>query len=144
MTEVCSAGFPHSDISGSLDICSSPKLFAAYHVFHRLLVPRHPPYALSSITNLLRPRVWTPLHISSVICVGNSLLFLFVFSNQFSFLLLQASMITSDVLIFFLSFHFCMRFSRYIKMQGSHLSFFDFDCFISHQKAKSFQFSDHW
>ena len=144
MTEVCSAGFPHSDISGSLDICSSPKLFAAYHVFHRLLVPRHPPYALSSITNLLRPRVWTPLHISSVICVGNSLLFLFVFSNQFSFLLLQASMITSDVLIFFLSFHFCMRFSRYIKMRGSHPSFFDFDCFISHQKAKSFQFSDHW
>ena len=114
LTEVSSAGFPHSDISGSLDMCSSPKLFAAYHVFHRLLVPRHPPYALSSITNLLRPRVWTPLHISSVICVGNSLLFLFVFSNQFSFPLLQASMITSDVLIFFLSFHFCMRFSRYI------------------------------
>ena len=49
--EVCSSGFPHSDISGSLDICSSPKLFAAYHVFHRLLVPRHPPYALISITN---------------------------------------------------------------------------------------------
>ena len=111
--EVFSSRFPHSEISGSMDICSSPKLFAAYHVFHRLLVPRHPPYALSSITNLLRPRVWTPLHISSVICVGNSLLFLFVFSNQFSFPLLQASMITSDVLIFFLSFHFCMRFSRY-------------------------------
>ena len=51
MTEVCSVGFPHSDISGSLDICSSPKLFAAYHVFHRLLVPRHPPCALSSLTN---------------------------------------------------------------------------------------------
>ena len=51
VTEVCSAGFPHSDISGSKDICSSPKLFAAYHVFHRLLVPRHPPYALISITN---------------------------------------------------------------------------------------------
>ena len=53
VTEVFSARFPHSDISGSLDICSSPKLFAAYHVFHRLLVPRHPPYALSSMTNLL-------------------------------------------------------------------------------------------
>ena len=51
MTGVCPAGFPHSDISGSSDICSSPKLFAAYHVFHRLLVPRHPPYALISITN---------------------------------------------------------------------------------------------
>ena len=50
MTEVCSAGFPHSEISGSKDICSSPKLIAAYHVFHRLLVPRHPPCALFSLT----------------------------------------------------------------------------------------------
>ena len=50
LTEVSSAGFPHSDISGSLDMCSSPKLFAAYHVFHRLLVPRHPPCALISLT----------------------------------------------------------------------------------------------
>ena len=53
VTEVCSAGFPHSEIAGSMDICSSPTLIAAYHVFHRLLVPRHPPYALSSMTNLL-------------------------------------------------------------------------------------------
>ena len=53
MTEVFSAGFPHSDISGSMDICSSPKLFAAYHVFHRLLVPRHPPCALYSLTKRL-------------------------------------------------------------------------------------------
>ena len=50
MHEVCSCGFPHSDISGSRDICSSPKLFAAYHVFHRLLVPRHPPCALTTLT----------------------------------------------------------------------------------------------
>ena len=55
MTGVRPAGFPHSDISGSSDICSSPKLFAAYHVFHRLLVPRHPPCALSSITNFPSP-----------------------------------------------------------------------------------------
>ena len=50
VTEVCSAGFPHSDICGSMDICSSPQLFAAYHVFHRLLVPRHPPCALTTLT----------------------------------------------------------------------------------------------
>ena len=50
LTEGCSAGFPHSDISGSMDICSSPKLFAAYYVFHRLLVPRHPPCALCCLT----------------------------------------------------------------------------------------------
>ena len=55
MTEVCSAGFPHSDICGSLDICSSPQLFAAYHVFLRLSVPRHPPCALSCLTFLTNP-----------------------------------------------------------------------------------------
>ena len=48
--EVFSSRFPHSEISGSMDICSSPKLFAAYHVFHRLLVPRHPPCALTTLT----------------------------------------------------------------------------------------------
>ena len=52
LTEVLSARFPHSDISGSQDMCSSPKLFAAYHVFHRLLVPRHPPCALYSLTKM--------------------------------------------------------------------------------------------
>ncbi len=44
-------GFPHSDICGSMDMCSSPQLFAAYHVFLRLLVPRHPPCALSCLTS---------------------------------------------------------------------------------------------
>ena len=48
--EGLSCGFPHSDICGSRLICSSPQLFAAYHVFHRLLVPRHPPCALISLT----------------------------------------------------------------------------------------------
>ena len=39
-------GFPHSDISGSKCVGNSPELFAAYHVLHRLSVPRHPPNAL--------------------------------------------------------------------------------------------------
>ena len=52
--EVFSSGFPHSDIHGSKDICSSPWLFAAYHVFLRLLVPRHPPYALFCLTSFDR------------------------------------------------------------------------------------------
>ena len=50
MTEVCSAGFPHSEICGSRNICFSPQLIAACHVFLRLLVPRHPPCALISLT----------------------------------------------------------------------------------------------
>ena len=50
VAEVSSAGFPHSDTCGSLPICGSPQLFAACHVFHRLLVPRHPPCALGCLT----------------------------------------------------------------------------------------------
>ena len=50
---VCPCGFPHSEIRGSMDICSSPRLFAAYHVFLRLSVPRHPPCALFSLTSRL-------------------------------------------------------------------------------------------
>ena len=49
-TEVCSARFPHSEICGSLNICFLPQLIAAYHVFHRLSVPRHPPCALLRLT----------------------------------------------------------------------------------------------
>ena len=48
MAGVLPAGFPHSDICGSKIICISPQLFAAYHVFLRLLVPRHPPCALNA------------------------------------------------------------------------------------------------
>ena len=50
LTEYCSAGFPHSDISGSTVICTSPKLIAACHVLHRLLMPRHSPCALLRLT----------------------------------------------------------------------------------------------
>ena len=50
MHTVFVCGFPHSDIHGSKVICTSPWLFAAYHVFLRLLVPRHPPCALISLT----------------------------------------------------------------------------------------------
>ena len=95
MHEVCSCGFPHSDICGSVDICSSPQLFAAYHVFLRLLVPRHPPCALISLTITL-------LH--SVATVGRSELFsvcnlryLCLLLNDFSFFL-RIFRCASDVL----------------------------------------------
>ena len=50
VTRYCRAGLPHSVISGSTLMCSSPKLFAACHDLLRLLMPRHPPCALSSLT----------------------------------------------------------------------------------------------
>ena len=62
-------GFPHSDIPGSKPVCGFPGLIAAYRVLHRLLAPRHPPYALSSLTIKLtqhvpvRIRIGTPQNI---------------------------------------------------------------------------------
>src|SRR5262247_107061 len=47
---ISQSGFPHSEIPGSKPICGSPGLIAAYRVLHRLLVPRHSPYTLSSLT----------------------------------------------------------------------------------------------
>src|SRR5690606_3406889 len=43
------AGLPHSDIRGSQDACSSPRLIAACHVLLRLSAPRHPPCALTAL-----------------------------------------------------------------------------------------------
>src|SRR5690606_24526936 len=43
-------GFPIQKSPAQSLFSSSPKLIAAYHVFHRLLTPRHPPFALNSLT----------------------------------------------------------------------------------------------
>ena len=55
VTELFSAGFPHSDICGSMSACDSPQLFAAGRVLLRRLVPWHPPCALLRLITLLRP-----------------------------------------------------------------------------------------
>ena len=47
----CPCGFPHSEIPGSKSVCDSPRLIAASHVRLRLLVPRHSPCALISLTS---------------------------------------------------------------------------------------------
>ncbi len=55
VTSLQLAGFPHSDIKGSMPACGSPLLFAACHVLLRRLVPWHPPCALLRlITSILR------------------------------------------------------------------------------------------
>src|SRR5688572_14673007 len=57
-------GFPHSDIRGSTPACGSPRLIAANHVLLRLLTPRHPPSALSSLTtNLSQTGARAPIHL---------------------------------------------------------------------------------
>ena len=47
VTGLLPAGLSHSEILGSILVCKSPRLIAAYHVFLRLQEPRHPPYALT-------------------------------------------------------------------------------------------------
>ena len=71
--------FPHSEIPGSKDVCSSPRLIAAYHVFHRLPVPRHSPCALYSLTvscsrfSICQQEIFTAGEIiDSIILLGNS------------------------------------------------------------------------
>ena len=90
MHEGCSCGFPHSDICGSKIICISPQLFAAYHVLHRLLVPRHSPCALSCLTffTSLTSNVVAILHFFLVCCsmcffLFDSFLYMFSFQGAF-------------------------------------------------------------
>ena len=50
LTVSSTAGFPHSEIHGSQAAFASPWLIVDRYVLRRLLVPRHSPYALSSLT----------------------------------------------------------------------------------------------
>ncbi len=67
VTSLQLAGLPHSEICGSICMCQSPQLIAAYHVLHRLWEPRHSPYALTLLIVLF--------------CSFNEL---FIFSRQYS------------------------------------------------------------
>ena len=53
---------PHSDIHGSKPARGSPWLFAACHVLHRLLVPRHPPNALIMLDQSSSSHQTTTMH----------------------------------------------------------------------------------
>ena len=52
---IAPAGFPHSDIRGSLGICPSPRLFAACHVLRRLREPQASPVRPLSLSFFLSP-----------------------------------------------------------------------------------------
>ena len=106
LPRVCRGGFPHSEISGSMRICRSPKLIAACHVLLRLLMPRHSPCALISLTfckspNLvllhlvLRIMQALEIEIKIVVCYPNKLKF--HIENLISSLLLALSSIHCSV-----------------------------------------------
>jgi hypothetical protein len=51
--EINRGGLSHSEIHGSTPVCGFPWLIATCYVLHRLLAPRHPPIALSSLITKL-------------------------------------------------------------------------------------------
>ena len=100
-TDMTPCGFPHSEIRGSQIICISPRLIAAYHVFLRLLVPRHPPCALCSLTSnyaiLLDLSSLLQLQLFySAVLFPSSIAFLFCHSI---FKVLRSSSVPSDLLL---------------------------------------------
>ena len=52
-SDITLRGLPHSEISGLKAVYAYPELIAGSHVLRRLLVPRHPPYALNNLTKNL-------------------------------------------------------------------------------------------
>ena len=50
-------GFPIRTSTDITVVCTSPQLFAAYHVLRRLWEPRHPPYALICFLSFIVPNL---------------------------------------------------------------------------------------
>ena len=67
------AGLPHSDIPGSMLAYSSPRLLSVNHVLLRLLMPRHPPYALIILTCFITQFVLKQIQIKLFFCLKSSL-----------------------------------------------------------------------
>ena len=110
----CLRGFPHSEISGSTDICSSPKLIAACHVLHRLLMPRHSPCALYSLTkeiHLVLLNYAGNQQVTSQNCNCYPHLFRCSTINRFTNFF-QLSLKDLSVALLFITF-FIVQFSRY-------------------------------
>ena len=110
----CLCGFPHSEISGSTDICSSPKLIAACHVLRRLLMPRHSPCALYSLTkeiHLVLLNYAGNQQVTSQNCNCYPHLFRCSTINRFTNFF-QLSLKDLSVALLFITF-FIVQFSRY-------------------------------
>ena len=109
VTELFSAGFPHSDISGSMAICASPKLFAACHVLRRLPVPRHSPCALSCLTYFFFSETYF-LQVSDRFVLECSSVNHFYFHRSFLHLLLSTRYLYSVFKVQLLVSFSCCRF----------------------------------
>ena len=105
-----SGGLPHSEIHGSKLILSSPWLIAEYHVFHRLLLPRHPPNALFALDLIQKKRGFS---------CGPTLLYLKWALNQNAYIVVTCRWFaTSNVRMRLLSFRLVYLTWNKIDFQG--------------------------
>ena len=103
--------FPHSEIRGSIHICWSPRLIAAYHVLHRLWEPRHPPCTLSYFLLPLPP------------FARHGMLFWFLLRLPCIYIQLRASTVLYTVVFsFFLLLPICQRTFTPVFLCGSPFS----------------------
>src|SRR5690606_29666040 len=91
VTSLQLAGLPHSEICGSPRMCQSPQLIAAYHVFHRLQDPRHPPYALCNFLKYYSFVHSLVLLIAQYCCIVNSVTIKLMFNTLVLFSLANMS-----------------------------------------------------
>ena len=101
-----------------MDICSSPWLFAAYHVLLRLLVPRHSPYALCSLTyfSLIFLRLW-----------------FFFIVNNFSMFNIVSLFIFGWIVILKYTFSYVFQYASLPFL----LSLYNFQCTSSYKNIRS-------
>ena len=131
LSEYCSDGFPHSEIRGSMLMCSSPQLIAACHVLHRLLMPRHSPCALISLTFVEQPI--SKLFSSSIRIMQASVWFIVVFVTL-QFILKSPQKLTLLPLCCLLAIScllhcsvFKVQLLTFSKVRSKYLSFKHFD-----------------
>ena len=105
--------FPHSDICGSMLICSSPQLFAACHVLLRRLMPRHPPYALSSLISQ------SPLCFRISVLYSRHLPKVFIFSSQIARKNVLFLFSLDDIFVLFLDTSYLSRASLLYSLSSS-------------------------
>ena len=113
--------FPHSEISGSLAMCAYPKLIAAYHVLHRLLMPRHSPCALCSLTysSFVIKTLYNhhKEYLFLACCISYTLIYMQFSKNIFIFV----SSPLSDKYYYINIIHICQHFYSFFSLLISNL-----------------------
>ena len=104
LTVLLTAGFPHSEIHGSKPAFGYPWLIADRCVLRRLLVPRHSPCALCSLTIFLLVLLWV---------LSSTIIFVVFYPNKYYLSLCFVQFSRCNVFSMNLGFSSDRRVERY-------------------------------